>query len=188
MEEKGRHVRVGRSDLRFITDEDVILHGVGDVVHGELQEGPLWDVDQTDACPGGTTVQRMGPRDHRHSLKKQDEDRSKRPWTSPHVTLRWRSRVKGYKGDSQVQTWHPQPHTCSDPERWSRIQTRPDHSDDRTCDLCRCTGHSPDHTCRETGNNRKLKHWSKPNKKKLQENWNRTMDREKEKKDFISLY
>lgn len=62
------------SYLRFVADEDVVLHGVGDVVHSELQEGPLWDIDQTNTSPGRTAVQRVGPWDHCHSLKEQHED------------------------------------------------------------------------------------------------------------------
>lgn len=61
------------SYLRFIADEDVVLHGVRDVVYRELQVGPLWDVDQAGTCPGGTAVQRVGPWDYCHSLKN-DED------------------------------------------------------------------------------------------------------------------
>lgn len=60
------------SYLRLVADEDVILHRVGDVVHSELEKRPLWDVDQTDTCPGGAAVQRVGPRDYGHSLKKQE--------------------------------------------------------------------------------------------------------------------
>lgn len=54
--------------LGFVADQDVVLHGKGDVVHGELQEGTLWDIDQTDTCPGGSAVVRVGPRNHGHSL------------------------------------------------------------------------------------------------------------------------
>lgn len=56
--------------LRLIADEDVVLHRVRDVVDRELQEGPLWDVDQADTGPGGTAVLRDGPRDHCDSRSK----------------------------------------------------------------------------------------------------------------------
>ena len=58
------------SYLRFVADEDVVLHRVGDVVHGELQVTLLRDINQTHTCPGGAAVQRVGPRDHRHLLEK----------------------------------------------------------------------------------------------------------------------
>lgn len=41
---------------------------MGDVVHRELQVGPLGDVDQADACPGGTAVLWVGSLHHRHTL------------------------------------------------------------------------------------------------------------------------
>lgn len=33
------------SYLRFVSDEDVVFHGLGNVVHRELQEGSLWDIN-----------------------------------------------------------------------------------------------------------------------------------------------
>jgi len=60
--------------LRLVAYDDVILHGVGDVVHGELQEGSLGNVDQADARPGGAAVLGVGPLHHRHPL----EERAKR--------------------------------------------------------------------------------------------------------------
>lgn len=59
--------------LRLVADEDVVLHWMRDVVDRELQEGPFWDVDQANTCPGGTAVQRVRPGDHSHSLKTQHE-------------------------------------------------------------------------------------------------------------------
>lgn len=54
--------------LRLIADDNVILHGMRNVVYRELQEGPLWNIDQTPAGPGGTVIIRVGPRDHCHAL------------------------------------------------------------------------------------------------------------------------
>lgn len=58
------------SYLRLITNQDVVLYGVRDVVYSELEEGPLGNVGQADTCPGGTTVLRVWPLVHRHSLKR----------------------------------------------------------------------------------------------------------------------
>lgn len=71
--------------LRFVADEDVILHGSGDVVHSELQEGPLWDIDQTNSGPGGTAVQWVGPGNHSHSLKKIDNTSVLNNFSQAHV-------------------------------------------------------------------------------------------------------
>ena len=59
----------GSPYLRLIADDDVILHGVRDVVHGELQEGPLGNVDQADARPGGTAVLGVGSLHHGDTLE-----------------------------------------------------------------------------------------------------------------------
>lgn len=56
--------------LRLIADEDVILHGVRNVVHRELQEGPLWHTNQANTSPGGSTVLRVGTWNNCHSLKR----------------------------------------------------------------------------------------------------------------------
>ena len=55
--------------LWFVADDDVVLHGVGEVVDGELQVGALWDVDQSRTGPGGVTVLWVWPRYVCHSLK-----------------------------------------------------------------------------------------------------------------------
>lgn len=60
--------------LGLVADEDVVLHGVGDVVHRELQEGPFWNINQADTCPGGIAIQRVGSWDHCYSLERQGED------------------------------------------------------------------------------------------------------------------
>lgn len=72
------------SYLRFVADEDVVLHGVGDVVHRELQEGPLWDINQANTCPGGTAVQGVWPWNDCHPLKKQEEEDEE--WTFNKIT------------------------------------------------------------------------------------------------------
>lgn len=63
-----------RAYLRLVADQDVVLHGEGDVVHEELQKGALWDVDQTNTCPGGRAVMRVGPWNHSHSLHERNEN------------------------------------------------------------------------------------------------------------------
>ena len=63
--------------LGLVADEDVVLHGVGDVVDGELQERPLGHVDEPHARPGGAAVLGVWPLDHRHSLERWREGRER---------------------------------------------------------------------------------------------------------------
>lgn len=56
--------------LRLIADDNVVLHGMRNVIYRKLQEGPLWNIDQTLACPGGSMIKRVGPRDQCHTLKR----------------------------------------------------------------------------------------------------------------------
>ena len=45
-----------------------------DVVHGELQEGPLGNVDQADARPGGTAVLGVGSLHHGDTLEGEEPE------------------------------------------------------------------------------------------------------------------
>lgn len=69
------HTLLWTPHLRFVADQDVVLHGKGNVVHRELQEGTLWDIDQADTCPGGRAVVRVGPWNDSHSLQEWNETR-----------------------------------------------------------------------------------------------------------------
>lgn len=107
--------------LGFVADHDVVLHGKGNVVHRELQEGALWDIDQTDTCPGGGTVVRVGPWDDSHSLQGWNENKRTAitpVWPKSDSEIPGNQKVRGHrlKGDLQVQTWRPRPRTCSDPD------------------------------------------------------------------------
>lgn len=55
--------------LRLVANEQVVVHGVRDVVNVELQVRPLRHVDKAHARPGGAAVQRVGPGHQRHPLK-----------------------------------------------------------------------------------------------------------------------
>lgn len=56
------------SHLRFISDDNVILHRVGDVVDAELKIGTFRNVHKTNASPSRGSVLRLGSRDNRHTL------------------------------------------------------------------------------------------------------------------------
>lgn len=68
--------------LRLISDEDVILHGVRDVVHGELEEGSFRDIDQANTSPGGAAVKWVWPGNYCHSLKGRNQQLTTRNLTS----------------------------------------------------------------------------------------------------------
>lgn len=56
--------------LRFISDDNVILHRVGDVVDAELKIGTFRNVHKTNASPSRGSVLRLGSRDNRHTRSK----------------------------------------------------------------------------------------------------------------------
>jgi hypothetical protein len=68
------NVICAEADLRLVADEDVVLHGVGDVVNGELQVGPLGNVDKTYPCPGGATVLRARSLHYCQTLEEEERE------------------------------------------------------------------------------------------------------------------
>lgn len=55
--------------LRLVANEQVVVHGVRDIVDVELQVLPLRHVDEAHARPGGAAIQRVGPGHQRHPLQ-----------------------------------------------------------------------------------------------------------------------
>lgn len=47
--------------LRFVANEDVIVHRLWDVVDGELQVSSLRHVNEAHTSPGRPAIHRMGP-------------------------------------------------------------------------------------------------------------------------------
>lgn len=54
--------------MRLKADEEVVLHGVGDVVDGELQAAALWDLGKPSASPGGRAPRLVLPLLHTAAL------------------------------------------------------------------------------------------------------------------------
>lgn len=57
------------SHLWFISDDNVILHRVGNVVNAEFKIGTFRDIHETNACPSRGSVLRLCSRDNGHTLQ-----------------------------------------------------------------------------------------------------------------------
>lgn len=66
---RGRRAWKVRRYLRFVANEDVVVHRFWDVVHGELQVGSLGHVGEALAGPGGPAIQRTRPGNHLDPLR-----------------------------------------------------------------------------------------------------------------------
>lgn len=61
------------SHLRFISDDDVILHRVGNVVNAEFKIGTFRNIHKTNASPSRGSVLRVCSRDNGHTLQRDGE-------------------------------------------------------------------------------------------------------------------
>lgn len=57
--------------LRFIANDDVILHGVGDVVNAEFKIGTFGNIHKTNTGPRRRSVLRVRSRDNGYTLPRE---------------------------------------------------------------------------------------------------------------------